>query len=221
MHTSSKSLLLVLATFVVAAGVSLTFWAFGNPLAIDRTGTAGDGSEGEVVVTPNPPSDSQAYLDLIDCRIPDNARTLSAKERTGYAFFFAGDCDRDANRHLMATGDIDYTARLKGSETTLLHAAAANTRHPDVIELLLDKDISINARTATTVGSKGATPLGYALQSDNVVATEVLLRAGADPNVSYEQWDSVSAYCKEYTDSEYDYLRDRPACEVLYEWLDE
>lgn len=214
-------MLVVLAALVVAGGVSITLWAVGNPLAIDRTDTAGDGADGRFVVTPNPPSDSQEYFDLIDCLVPENARTLSADERTGYAFFFAGDCDVDAIRRLMATGKIDYLARLKGANTTLLHTAAANTLHPDVIGLFLDKGIPVNARTATTVASKGATPLGYALRSDNVTATKALLREGADPNAAYEQWYSVIAYCREFTESEYEYLRDRPACEFLYEWLEE
>ena len=92
---------------------------------------------------------------------------------------------------------VDVAAR-NDSGFAPLHAAAAHTANPAMIEALLNAGADLEARD----NALGSTPLGLAVRNNgNLAVIEVLLTAGADPETQDNGGLSSLHLAAEHTDS--------------------
>ena len=139
--------------------------------------------------------------------------------RAQYLFQAAIACDLETVETILESGYVRVDA-VHSVLGTVLHAAANNRGRPEIMERLLEEDIPLDARThAGSQYPSSVTALITAVKADNVEATRALLEAGANPNPEYQGRPFVD-FCRQLTKSENENFKDQPACEVLYEWLE-
>ncbi|MDD5598376.1 MAG: ankyrin repeat domain-containing protein [Victivallaceae bacterium] len=79
---------------------------------------------------------------------------------------------------------------------TLLHAVAEVRKEPELVQLLVDCGVDVNAATAES----GATPILIALGFDNPVRADALIKAGADLQLTDKSGTTMlhgAARCKD------------------------
>lgn len=120
-----------------------------------------DGSTSEFDIMPLVHAAAEESLEQVELELARLPRTLQAKDIL-----------------------LDY------SEHNLMHAAALNKEHPDVLLLLHQLEVDINAQDRY-----GRTPLHQAIDANNVDAAKILLDFGADISILNEAGSSPVEYC--------------------------